>query len=73
MLLPCNSTAKQKSYENGNGRRGCPPTPIFKSLVSFFSSTSDFYFESRFIILSLSLTTLDDGVFHFFSCPPLAI
>ena len=81
MLLPCKSNAKQKRYKNTYvmGVGWYPMPPIFDPsyLLSF---TSDFYFKSRFVILSLSPTILDDGAGggggwgggcpHRFFCPP---
>ena len=72
MLLPCKSETKQKRYKNRNynGRRVVLPTPPFFDPLYLFSVTSDFYFESRFVILSLSSTKLDDGVHTVFLAPP---
>ena len=74
MLLPCKSETKQKRYKNTGNVMGVgwyPYAPLFDPLY-LFSFTSDFYFESRFVILSLSSTMLDDGVHTVFLAPPLA-
>ena len=69
MLLPCKSNAKQKDTkkcENVMGV-GCYPLRLPFLIPRIFF---DFYFESRFIILSLNSTILDDGVHTVFLAPP---
>ena len=65
MLLPCKSNTKQ-TFENV---MVVPPTPPIFHPSYLLSLMSDFYFKSRFVILSLSSTILDSASPPQIFCP----